>query len=104
MYMSYIVSSIIELALMLGSCYIMTKCICTPENKRQLLSQSAARLPMVDMNQYYIIDKEEYNRLIDKQPLLLGSAAPPEYRSIADDNVVDNNVDITDDTKITVQI
>ena len=32
-----IVSSIIELALMLGSCYIMTKCICTPENKRQLL-------------------------------------------------------------------
>lgn len=100
MYMSYIVSSIIELALMLGSCYIMTRCICTPENKRQLLSQSSSA--MVDMNQYYIIDKEEYNRLIDKQPLL-GSAAPPEYRSIADDNVVDNNVDITD-SKVTVQI
>ena len=100
MYMSYIVSSIIELALMLGSCYIMTKCICTPENKRQLLSQSSS---MVDMNQYYIIDKEEYNRLIDKQPLLLGSAAPPEYRSIMDDNVVENNADIAD-SKVTVQI
>jgi len=99
MYMYDIVSSIIELALMLGSCYIMTKCICTPENKRQLLSQSS----MVDMNQYYIIDKEEYCRLTDKQPLLLGSAAPPEYRSIADNSVVDNNVDITD-SKVTVQI
>ena len=100
MYMYDIVSSIIELALMLGSCYIMTKCICTSPQKTKTSHSSS----MVDMNQYYIIDKEEYNRLTDKQPLLLGSAAPPEYRSIMDDNVVENNADITDDTKMTVQI
>ena len=71
--MSGIFYGIFEIAFLLSSCYLLNKCICSP--------------PINQMSEYYyIVPKEEYERLNDKQPLLAGAtAAPPEYKAIADE-------------------
>ena len=65
---------IFEIAFLLTSCYLLNRCVCT---------SALANAQMVDVNEYYIITKDEYERLNDKQPMLSG-APPPVYKAIED--------------------
>ena len=65
---------IFEIAFLLSSCYLLSRCVCSPP---------LANAQMVDVNEYYIITKDEYERLNDTQPMLSGTP-PPVYKVIED--------------------
>ena len=75
--MSTIFYGVFEILFLLSSCYLLNKSTCT---------SPLVKLPTIDVNDYYIITKDEYERY-NKQSLLLG-VAPPEYKAIADESCI----------------
>jgi hypothetical protein len=65
---------IFEIAFLLSSCYLLNRCVC---------SSPLVNVPIVDVNEYYVITKDEYERLNDKQPML-SETPPPVYKALAD--------------------